>query len=221
MQQMPQLENLIMFGFISRNIITGLVTILPVVLTLYLLYWFAVSAESILGDLMQALLPRDWYWPGMGLAVGLLFIFIAGLLMNAYLVQRLFAMGEQILYHMPFIKSVYRAIRDFFNYFSPANKKEFEQVVAVTVGDTRMQVVGFVTQAVPEKMPVSFREDDCILVYLPLSYMIGGYAVLVPRNMVRPLDMKIEEAMRFTLSAGVTGTGPAKHKDERPATKGK
>jgi len=46
-----------MFGFISRNIITGLVTILPVVLTLYLLYWFAVSVESILGGLLQAMFP--------------------------------------------------------------------------------------------------------------------------------------------------------------------
>ncbi len=208
-----------MFGFISRNIITGLVTILPVVLTLYLLYWFAVSVESILGGLMQAMFPQDWYWPGMGLAVGLLVVFIAGLLMNAYLVRRLFTIGEQIFYHMPFIKSVYRCIRDFFDYFSLTTKKEFEQVVAVTIGNTNMQVIGFVTQAVPEKMPKSFCEEDSILVYLPLSYMIGGYTVLVPRNMVRPLDMKIEEAMRFILSAGVTGISSPEHKDKQPHSK--
>ena len=208
-----------MFGFISRNIIAGLVTILPVVLTLYLLYWFAVSAESILGALMQAMLPADWYWPGMGLVAGVLVVFIAGLLMNAYLIQRLFAKGEQVFYHMPFIKSVYRTIRDFFDYFSPITKKEFEQVVSVTIGDTEMQVIGFVTQAIPEKMPESLRENDSVLVYLPLSYMIGGYAVLVPRNKVRPLDMKIEEAMRFTLTAGVTGTSTSNHKDEQPHAK--
>ncbi|MGB5445035.1 MAG: DUF502 domain-containing protein [Psychromonas sp.] len=210
-----------MFGFISRNIIAGLVTMLPVVLTLYLLYWFAVTAESMLGSLMQIVLPQDWYWPGMGLAAGLVVVFFAGLLMNAYLVQRLFATGEQVFYHLPFIKSVYRAMRDFFDYFSPASKKEFDQVVAVTIGDSNMQVVGFVTQAIPEKMPESFREDDCILVYFPLSYMIGGYTVLVPRNMVRKLDMKIEEAMRFTLSAGVTGTSPPKRKDEHVHAKKK
>lgn len=65
-----------MFGFISKNIITGLVTILPVVLTLYLLYWFAVSVESLLGSLIQAILPEEWYWPGMGLAAGLLVFFL-------------------------------------------------------------------------------------------------------------------------------------------------
>ncbi len=208
-----------MFGFISRNIITGLVTILPVVLTLYLLYWFAVSVESILGSLIQAMIPQDWYWPGMGLAVGLLVVFIAGLLMNAYLVRRLFTIGEQILYHMPFIKTVYRAIRDFFDYFSPTTKKEFEQVVVVTIGNIDMQVIGFVTQAIPEKMPEPFRKADSILVYLPLSYMIGGYTVLVPRDMVRPLDMKMEEAMRFILTAGVTGINPPEHKGKQPHSK--
>lgn len=195
-----------MFGFISRNIITGLVTILPVVLTIYLLYWFAVSAEAMLGTMIQYILPADWYWPGMGLVTGVLVVFFAGLLMNAYLVQQLFAKGEQLFYHMPLIKSVYSAIRDFFDYFSPTTKKEFKQVVAVTIGDTGMQVIGFVTQPLPERMPESFRDENSVLVYLPLSYMIGGYAVLIPRSAVRPLDMKVEEAMRFTLTAGMAGT---------------
>ncbi|MFT5559763.1 MAG: putative membrane protein [Psychromonas sp.] len=208
-----------MFAFISRNIITGLVAMLPVLLTLYLLYWFAVSAESLLGGMIQALLPQDWYWPGMGLATGLLVVFITGLLMNAYLVQRLFAKGEQLLYHMPLIKSVYRAIRDFFNYFSPATKKEFQQVVAVTLGDTGMQIIGFVTQVEPAKLPEAFCEDDCIVVYLPLSYMIGGYAVLIPRNRVRPLNMKVEEAMRFTLTAGITGAPRPEQNKKQPHSK--
>jgi uncharacterized membrane protein len=196
-----------MLKSMSKTLLTGFVTILPVVLTLYLLYWLAVSAESVLGRLIQLMLPDHLYWPGMGVIAGLAVIFAVGLLMHAYVVQRLFAKGEQILYHLPLIKSVYRAIRDFFEYFSPAREKEFEQVVAVSFGDSGMQVIGFVTQALPENMPKDFRDKDSILVYLPLSYMIGGYAVLVPCSAVRPLDMNMEEAMRFTLTAGVTGSG--------------
>ncbi len=192
-----------MIKFIGRNILTGLVTILPLVLTLYLLYWFTVSAESLLGSKILLILPEKLYWPGMGLIAGLAIVFGVGLLMHAYLVQRLFASGEQILYRMPVINTVYRAIRDFFHYFSPTTKKEFEQVVAVSFGDTGMQVIGFVTQAIPEHMPKGFQGEDTILVYLPLSYMIGGYTVLMPRSAVRPLDMSMEEAMRFTLTAGV------------------
>ena len=201
-----------MVKFISKNILTGLVTILPVVLTLYLLYWFAVTAESVLGRIIHLWLPENLYWPGMGVIVGLAAVFTIGLLMHAYVVQRLFAKGEKLLYHTPVIKSIYSALRDFLNYFSPDNKKEFEQVVAVSLGGTGMQVIGFVTQANPEKLPEDFREQDSILVYLPLSYMIGGYAVLVPRSAVRPVDMNMEEAMRFTLTAGVTGASSSRTK---------
>ena len=86
-----------MVGFLSRNIITGLVTILPVVLTLYLLYWLAVSAESALGRMIRLFLPDRLYWPGMGLVAGLTAVFVVGLLMHTYVVQRVFAKGEQLL----------------------------------------------------------------------------------------------------------------------------
>ena len=198
-----------MLRSISKTFLTGLVTILPVVLTLYFLYWLVVSAESVLGRVIRLVLPENLYWPGMGSIAGLAVVFFVGLLMHAYVVRRLFAWREQILYHLPFIKSVYRAIRDLFDYFSPDKKKEFKQVVAVSIGDTGMQVIGFVSQAEPERLPEGFRGEDSILVYLPLSYMIGGYAVLIARSAVRPLDMSMEEAMRFTLTAGVTGTTAA------------
>lgn len=195
-----------MIKFITRNILAGLVTILPVTLTIYLLFWVAAAAESVLGNMIRSAFPKVHFWPGIGLIAALAVAFMVGLLMNAYLFQQVFARGEQILYRMPFIKSVYKAIRDFLQYFSPTAKKEFEHVVSVSIGNTGMKVIGFVTQAVAEQLPKGFGEEDSVLVYLPLSYMIGGYAVLVPRSAVRPLDMDMEEAMRFTMTAGVTGT---------------
>lgn len=192
-----------MLKFISRQILTGLITILPVVITLYLLYWFVVSAETALADVMRLVLPANYYLPGMGVAAGLVVVFLVGLLMNAYLVRKLFQMGEQLIYRMPLIKSVYGAMRDFFAFFSPSAKKEFEQVVSVRLGE--LELIGFITQAVPEKLPDGFRQGDNLLVYLPMSYNIGGYTALIPRHLVRPLDMKMEDAMRFTLTAGVTG----------------
>ncbi|KHF25100.1 DUF502 domain-containing protein [Solemya velum gill symbiont] len=200
--------------FLSRNILTGFITIIPVTLTLYLLYWLIVSVETVLGDLIKLALPSGLYWPGMGVIAGLFLFFAVGLLMHAYVVRRLFAMSEQILYRMPVIKSIYRSIRDFFDYFSPKEKDEFEQVVAITIGDTDMQIIGFVTQDNPDHIPEGLRQDDHVLVYLPMSYMIGGYAVLVPRNSIRPLDLNMEEAMRFALTAGVTGAVNTPHETE-------
>ncbi len=201
--------------FIARHVLTGLVTILPVLLTAYLLYWFADTAETLLGGLLRLILPVNTYHPGMGLVAGLVVAFVIGLLMHAYIVQRLFAMGEQLIYHTPIIKSIYRALRDFLDYFSPQRQQEFEQVVSVSLGDNGMKLIGFVTQHDYEKLPAGFREEESVLVYLPLSYMIGGYAVLMPRSALEPLDMSMEEAMRFVLTAGVTTVPQGTGKQER------
>ena len=195
-----------MFKFISKNLLTGLITTLPVLLTIYLFYWFAISTEAVLGEMIRLILPEEKYRPGMGLVVGFFALFMIGLLMHLYIVRWLFSKAEQVLFHMPVVKSVYRAFRDFLDYFSPSSKKEFQQVVSVAVGDTGMEVIGFITQDDLEKMPLEFRKKDTILVYIPLGYMIGGYMVFMPRHAVKPIDMNMEEAMRFTLTAGVTGT---------------
>jgi uncharacterized membrane protein len=195
-----------MFKSISKILITGFITLLPVVLTIYLLYWLAVSSEQVMGNALKFLLPNAIYFPGMGMIAGLIVVFIVGLMMNAYMVRQLFALGEQLLYHLPLIKTVYRAFRDFFDFFSPKGE-QFGQVVAVTVSG--MELIGFVTQENPLRLPETFRGRDSVLVYLPMSYMVGGYTVLIPRSEVRPLAMSMEEAMRFVLTAGITGKNQA------------
>jgi uncharacterized membrane protein len=191
-----------MLKSISKILITGFITLLPVVLTIYLIYWLAISSEQVMGNALKLLLPNTVYFPGMGMIAGLIVVFIVGLMMNAYMVRQLFALGEQLLYRLPLIKTVYRAFRDFFDFFSP-KKEQFGQVVAVTVNG--MELVGFVTQENPQRLPESFRDRDSVLVYLPMSYMVGGYTVLIPRSDLRPLKMSMEEAMRFVLTAGITG----------------
>ncbi len=195
-----------MFKSISKILITGFITLLPVVLTIYLLYWLAVSSEHVMGNALKLVLPDTIYFPGLGMIAGLVVVFIVGLMMNAYMVRQLFTLGEQLLYRLPLIKTVYRAFRDFFDFFSP-KKEQFGQVVAVTVNG--MELVGFITQENPQRLPESFRGRDSVLVYLPMSYMVGGYTVLVPRSDLRTLKMSKEEAMRFVLTAGITGKNEA------------
>ena len=113
-----------MFKSLSGTFITGLITLLPVALTVYLLYWLAITAETLLGNMIKWALPQHLYWPGMGVVAGVIVVFAVGLLMHAYVVQRLFSRGEEVLFHLPLIKSVYRAMRDFFDFFSSKKKQE-------------------------------------------------------------------------------------------------
>ncbi len=191
-----------MFKLISKTVLTGFFTLLPIVLTIYLLYWLAVSSEQVMGSALRWVLPDAAYFPGLGMIAGLTVVFVVGLMMNAYLVRQLFAFGEQILYQLPLIKTVYRALRDLFDFFSP-KKEGYDQVVTVNI--TGMEMIGFITQEDPSRLPESFQDRDSVLVYLPMSYMIGGYTLLIPRKDITPCKMSVEEAMRFVLTAGITG----------------
>lgn len=191
-----------MFKSISTTLITGFITVLPIVLTIYLLYWLVVSSEQFMGTALRWAMPEVVYFPGLGSIVGLVLIFAVGLLMKAVLVRKLFSFGEQILYHVPIIKTVYRAIRDLFDFFTP-KKESFGRVVVVSFNN--MEVIGFITQEDPERLPESFRDRDSVLVYIPMSYMIGGFTLLIPRADVKPCKMNMDEAMRFALTAGITG----------------
>ena len=194
-----------MLKLINKNILTGLITLLPVILTLYLLYWFVLTTEAFLGGVIRGVVSEEFYRPGMGVVAGLIVAFCVGLMMHTIIARQLLSSVEQFVKKVPLIKSVYLSIRDLLNYFSSESKKDFEQVVAITVGETGMQLIGLVTQADMSKMPVGFNQKDSLLVYIPMSYGIGGFAVLVPRKATKALNMSMEEAMRFTLTAGVTG----------------
>ena len=191
-----------MFKYISKTLLTGFITLLPIVLTIYLFYWLGATSEDIMGNELRKILPVESYFPGLGMITGIMIVFIVGLMMNAYLVRKLFSLGEEVLYRLPLIKSIYRAFRDFFDFFKP-NKEGLGQVVAVSING--MELVGFVTQEDPQRLPPSFRERDSVLVYLPMSYMVGGYTILVPRKDLKQLQMSRDEAMRFVLTAGITG----------------
>jgi len=191
-----------MFKSIGTTLLTGIITVLPIVLTLYLLYWMAITSEDVMGGILQWALPRVIYFPGLGTIAGLVLIFLVGLLMKALLVRQLFAFGEGVLYRVPIIKSIYSAIRDMFDFFSP-KKEHFGRVVIVTVNN--MEMIGFITQENPDRLPESLRNPDSVLVYLPMSYMIGGFTLLIPQKDIKPCQMNMDEAMRFVLTAGITG----------------
>jgi len=191
-----------MLKSLSRILLTGFITLVPVVLTISLMYWLAVSSEQLMGDMLRWVMPATFYFPGLGMIFGLLVMFIVGLLMKAYLIRRIFALGEKVLYRLPLIKSVYRAFRDLFDFMSP-KKQGLGQVVAVNING--IQAIGFITQEDESRLPEAFRGEDSVLVYLPMSYMMGGHTIFVPREDVRPLDMSMDEAMRFVLTAGITG----------------
>ncbi len=188
---------------LGRIFLTGVLTVLPVLATAYLLIWLFTMAESFLGKPLRWLIPDGYYRGGMGLLVGIVVIFVVGVLMRAYIVRRVFEFSERILLEIPLIKTIYAALRDFFGMFAGQSDHEALQVVTVTLPGSNMRLMGFVTRDEFSDLPEGIAEQGEVAVYLPMSYQVGGYTVFMPRNQLSPIRMSRAHAMRFVLTAGL------------------
>lgn len=192
---------------VTGTFLTGLFVLLPIMVTLAVVMWLIGTAETVLGGFIRVLLPGDAYLPGMGLVVSLLTIMLVGLLMQAIFFRELVNWVEDLLERIPLIKTVYSAVKDLTGFFSRAGSgsRRFGQVVLVQMPHLPVRMLGFVTLDDLEGAGLPTVEGvDSVAVYLPMSYQIGGYTVLLPRSYLTPLDMGMEEAMRFLITAGLS-----------------
>ncbi|MGY6555979.1 MAG: DUF502 domain-containing protein [Wenzhouxiangella sp.] len=189
------------FAALVRLFLKGLATIIPIALTLIIVFWLAGIAENSFGGLIKIVLPESWYVGGMGLLLGVVLVILIGLLSQVYLFRKLIDFGEGILDRMPVVKSVFRATKDFVDYFSGDDGKKFNQVVLVR-HPSGYSLLGFITRENLDDLP--FGKEGEVAVYLPLSYQIAGYTLFVPREWCEPVDMPFEDAVRLILTAAMT-----------------
>ena len=123
---------------IWNTMLKGLVAILPIGLTVYLVYWLAVTAERVFSGIIKLLIPEHAYWPGLGLAAGLVVLYAVGLVVNAYMVRRALRFGDRLFARIPVVKTIYVAIRDFMRFFpSSGQGSDLKRVVLVPLGPGR------------------------------------------------------------------------------------
>ncbi len=189
---------------IGKLFIQGLIAILPIVLTAYILYWLAVSAESLLGGFIKLFIPKDFYLPGMGIVAGFLLIIFIGILIHVWLFKKLFEWGEKILAKLPLIKSLYGSFRDLISFFDTSKEKEFDKVVMVQIEGHTLRLIGLLTRDDFSDLPEGIDDNETVAVYVPMSYQMGGFTVFVPKENTQPIDMSIDEAMRFAFTAAVS-----------------
>jgi uncharacterized membrane protein len=187
---------------IWNTMLKGLVAILPIGLTAYLVYWLAVTAEQLFSRALKPLLPESSYWPGLGLLAGLVVLYLAGLAVNAYVVRRALRVGDQLFARIPVVKTIYVAIRDFMRFFPSSGKGgDLKRVVLVPFGPGK--AIGFVTAE--SSSALGLGGGDTVAVYLPMSYMVGGYTVFLQRELLEPTTLSVEAGMRIALMGGVQG----------------
>lgn len=196
--------------------IQGLLVLFPVVVTVGLVIWLATSAETTLGRLIRYLLPDSWYLPGMGIISAVALIALVGMLVNLYLFKQFVKLIETLFSKIPLVEVIYTSVKDIARFASASqNEDELKSAVLVSINE-ETQLMGFMTD---ESVSFSEREDaELCAVYLPMSYQIGGYTVFLPKSRLTYLDMSVQDAMRYLVTAGMTNQGSA-NKSSKPEAK--
>ncbi len=189
-------------------LVRGLVVVLPIGFTLWLLWWLGSSTEALLRKLILLVIPAEHYLPGMGIVAAVVLLLAAGTLFNALLVQSALASWERMIGRIPVVKTIYGASRDFMKLLPAGGpRRALSRVVLAQFGDA--QVIGFVTRDDASELGIVPPDRDLMAVYFPMSYQIGGYTALLPRSRIVPLDLPVETAMRMVLTGGLSGGAQA------------
>lgn len=186
---------------IGRTFLRGLLVVVPVTVTVYIVYWAGTAAEAWLGPALRKVVREEWYRPGMAVGAALALVFCVGVLMNLWLFRRLYRLMDRLLDRIPLVKTLYGSTRDLLGLFGDSNRPAPQQVVMVNVAGAK--IMGFVTREDFSDLPSGIGGMDTIAVYVAMSYQLGGFTLMVPRSSVEPVAMRMEDAMRFALTAGV------------------
>ena len=186
-----------------KTFLNGLTLIVPTAVILYLFVWILKTTEIFFSDMILLFLPAQYYVVGMGLLTGIVIIFITGLLLKLWIVQKIQTYLENIIEKMPLLGAIYRGMKDLVNFFSSLKEKKENIVVLVDIPSLEAKVVGFITTDSLEDFDALEMEDP-VAVYLQMSYQMGGYTLFIPKKNLTITDMDIVDASRFVMTAGVS-----------------
>lgn len=186
-----------------KTFINGLSLIIPTAFIFYLLVWILEKTEQYFKNILLMLIEPEAYMVGMGFFFGVVLVYVIGLLLKFWIIQKVRDLIERVIDKTPIISSLYGSVKDFLHFFSNLKSKGDHIVVLVELPNIEAKLIGFITQEVHERLDQIDMEEP-VLVYLQLSYQIGGYSLFIPKKRLQAFDMGVEEAFRFVLTAGVS-----------------
>lgn len=190
---------------LKRYFFAGLLTILPIFLTVYLLLLIFRWIDNIIGRFINSYLKTTFGFsiPGLGFIVAALIILVTGFIVSHLLNKRALPLLERWFLKLPGIKQVYPSIKQIVGFIFSKDKAAFKKVVLVEYPSKGIWSVGFMTNE-------GFREAQELTGQELVHVLIGttpgpwtGFLILVPKREVKFLEMSVEEGMKLIVSGGI------------------
>ncbi|MBX2963975.1 MAG: DUF502 domain-containing protein [Cyclobacteriaceae bacterium] len=179
------------FRRILRYFFSGMLFIVPVAVTVYVIYFSFSWLDNLLG------IP----YPGVGFVVIIAAITLFGYLTSNIVFQTFSNWFDHVMNRIPMVKLIYSSIKDLIGAFVGDKKKFSKPVLVLLNKENNLHQIGFVTQNDLSELGLK----DMISVYLPHAYNFSGDHFVISKDRVTPLNISGPAAMKYVVSGGVSG----------------
>lgn len=212
--------------FVKKNFLTGLLFTVPTALTFFLLSFAVSGTDRALAPLLARLAgaagiaaPERFSIPGLGFAVIFLLIFLVGLSATNFLGKKLVAAGDRLVNRIPFVRTIYVAIKKIVTTVSQTQTLSFQQVALLDYPRPGLRGVGIVSCDTGGEIAQRLRQD-MVSVFVPTTpNPTTGFLVMLPREQIIPLSIPVNDGFKMIVSVGMFNP-PAAEKTEKPANAG-
>jgi uncharacterized membrane protein len=195
---------------LRRYLVAGVLVWLPILATIWVVSFMLHIMDRTLLLLPSAYRPQalvGFALPGAGLVFALVVVLLTGLLVTNLIGRRLVIWGEEILNHIPVIRSVYGGVKSFAESVL-SQSASFRKVVMIEYPRAGTWSLGFLTaEDVPEVSRRLGEPHAAVYISAALN-ATAGYLVMVPRREVLELEMSVDEAMKMIITCGVVVPHP-------------
>jgi uncharacterized membrane protein len=204
---------------LKRFLIAGLLVWVPVLVTIVIIkfLWGVVDQTAVF--IPQSLQPKYIFGfdiPGFGIIVAFFILFLTGVFAANFIGRKIVSLSESIFQQIPFVRSIYKAVKQSLQVILSPTGNSFRQAVMVQYPRKGTWSLGFVTNSSKNDYYGIGIDEELLLVFIPTTpNPTSGYLLFIPRSEIKFLDVPVDEALRTVISLGTV----IKETDEYPETK--
>ena len=197
----------------KKYILTGLLVWLPLVITIWVLKsvigtlddvfaWFIVVAQTVLPVSIHPVLADLQRVPGLSVIILVTALWLTGVAVTNMVGQWLLNQSNRMFSHIPIVKSIYNSVRQVSDTLFSSSGQAFREAVLVQYPRAGSWTIAFVTGR-PTGEVADKLITEMVTVYVPTTpNPTSGFMLIVPRGEVMPLDMSVDEALKYIISMG-------------------
>lgn len=180
--------------------VTGLLVIIPIAVPVWVFWELITFVDQLLDPLVGETFP--FYLPGLGMLVGVLLVLLMGIVATNVVGRRILGWLDGLLYRVPIFRSVYSAVKQLLNAFSPDNQVAFKEFVLLRNREGHYSF-GFLTGTVALQR-ANGDNESLVAVYVPTNHLYLGDILLAKRDDIIPTRLTVPQGIQIVLSGGIS-----------------